>query len=516
MAVRTTDVAIAARTRKSRVSPALCGSLAVVLLLADLLPPRASFAQGASFSAATNFAAGDGPETVVMGDFNGDGALDLAVANTHGSDVSILLGTGTGSFAAATNFATLGLTPRDIAVGDFNGDGTQDLAVANGGSSDVSILLGTGTGSFGAAAKFTVGSGPRSVAVGDFDGDGTLDLAVANGGSNSVSILLGTGTGSFGAATNFAAGSFPVSVAVGDFNGDGKQDLAVANFSDANVSILLGTGTGGFGSATNFAVGLQPAKIVIADFKGDSKLDLAVANAGSHNVSILLGTGAGSFGVATNFTVGSTPLSLTAGNFNGDGNLDLAVANAGSGGVSGPVSILLGDGTGTFETGGSFSVGFSPQSVAAGDLNDDGKQDLATANSGSDDISILLNTGTAVTPDLAPPVISDLTATPSILWPPDHRMVPVAVSVDVSDDVDEAPVCAVVSVASNEPVVGGGSGMTLPDWKIVGPLAIELRAERAGTGNGRAYTVGIECTDASGKSSAATATVAVPHDQRKR
>jgi len=186
---------------------------------------------------------------LAVGDFNGDGNLDLAVANVDSATVSILLGTGTGSFGAKTDFGT-GSFPFSVAVGDFNGDGALDLAVPNVSDFDgngvdintVSILLGTGTGSFGAKTNFDTGSTPVSVAVGDFNGDGNPDLAVANQGSQSVSILLGTGTGSFGAKVDFGAGSFPVSVAVGDFNGDGALDLAVANLGSATVSILLNTG----------------------------------------------------------------------------------------------------------------------------------------------------------------------------------------------------------------------------------------------------------------------------------
>ncbi|NCR02364.1 MAG: VCBS repeat-containing protein, partial [Microcystis aeruginosa L211-101] len=193
-----------------------------------------------AFSTPTNFSAGSGLYSVTVGDFNGDGKSDLAVANRDGNNVSVLLGTGTGSFGPATNF-TVGNSPASVTVGDFNGDGKSDLAVANNSSNNVSVLLGTGTGSFGPATNFTVGSGPFSVTVGDFNGDGKSDLAVANLLTNNVSVLLGTGTGSFGPATNFTVGSGPLSVTVGDFNGDGKSDLATANNSSNNVSVLLGT-----------------------------------------------------------------------------------------------------------------------------------------------------------------------------------------------------------------------------------------------------------------------------------
>jgi Tol biopolymer transport system component len=347
---------------------------------APSIPPQCSTP---SFAPATNVATGD--LSVAIGDFNGDGTLDLVVAHSGSSNISVSLGTGTGSFSAATNFV-VGSLPVSIAVKDFNGDGKLDLAVANSGTNNISILLGTGTGSFSTPTNFAVGSSPASVAVGDFNGDGNSDLAVVTQ-SNGVAILLGTGTGSFGAATNFAVGN-PRSVAIGDFNSDGKLDLAVTINNPSNVSILLGTGTGSFSAATNFAVGTDPISVAIDDFNGDGISDLAVANFSSANVSILLGTGTGSFSAATNFVVAQSE-SLAIGDFNGDGKSDLAVANA----FLDNVSILLGSGTGNFSAATNFAVGHTPRSVTIGDFNGDGKSDLATANYNSNNISILLNNG---------------------------------------------------------------------------------------------------------------------------
>src|SRR5204863_51264 len=143
--------------------------------------------------------------------------------------------------------------------------------VANYGSNTVSVLLGTGGGSFGPKTDFAAGGPPYSVATGDLDGDGKLDLAVANGSSNTVSVLLGTGTDSFGPKTDFATGSAPVSVAIGDLDGDGKSDLAVANISSNTVSVLLNTyppplprllPTLLFGT-TDFATGSSPVSVAI-------------------------------------------------------------------------------------------------------------------------------------------------------------------------------------------------------------------------------------------------------------
>jgi VCBS repeat protein/FG-GAP repeat protein len=142
--------------------------------------------------------------------------------------------------------------------------------------------------------------------------------------------------GSFAAPTNFAVGGIPRFVAVGDFNGDDKQDLVIANQSTANLSIFLGDGAGSFGTATNFGVGANtsPQSVAVGDFNSDGKQDLAVANFSANNVSVLLGDGVGSFGAATNFAVGTNPQSVAVGDFNGDNYLDLAVTNDNSNNVS--------------------------------------------------------------------------------------------------------------------------------------------------------------------------------------
>ncbi|HEX8456950.1 MAG TPA: FG-GAP-like repeat-containing protein, partial [Pyrinomonadaceae bacterium] len=334
----------------------------------------------------TDFAGGASPFSVAVGDFNGDGKSDLVEANNNANNISLLLGTGTGSFGAPTNF-TVGTQPRSVAIGDFNGDAKSDVVAANGISSDVSVIIGTGTGSFGPPTHYTVGANPSSVAVGDFNGDGRSDLVAANTNSASVSVLIGTGTGSFNAATNFAAGNAPNSVAIGDFNGDGASDLAVSNANANTASVLLGTGTGSFGAPTSFTVGNNPQSISVGDFNSDGNNDLVIANFVSNNVSVLLGTGTGSFGAATNFAAGSAPSSVAVRDLNGDGKADVFVNNLNAN----TISVLLGTGAGSFRARASFAAGDTPRAVASGDFNGDGKNDVAVANIISSNVSVLLN-----------------------------------------------------------------------------------------------------------------------------
>jgi hypothetical protein len=333
---------------------------------------------------------GSQPDSLGVGDFNGDGKLDLAVADLDSNGVTVLFGNGDGTFQAGVDYATQS-GPDSVIVRDFNGDGKLDLAVRNYMSNSVSILLGKGDGTFQSAVNFATGNSPSREIAGDFNGDGKLDLAVTNVNDNTVSILLGNGDGTFQAHRDYPAGPSPVGVATGDFNGDGNLDLAVANFTGANtVSILLGNGNGTFQLPVPYAAGTTPVYVASGDFNRDGKLDLAVANGSGNTVSVLLGNGDGTFRPHVDYAVGAGPFMVSTADIDADGNLDLAVANQ----TDGTVSILLGNGDGTFRSANNFAAGNAPLYVALADFNGDGRLDLAVAKRFDDAVAILLQDGT--------------------------------------------------------------------------------------------------------------------------
>jgi len=330
------DVAKAGTASVTVVNPAPGGGTSNVVFF-EVTTATSSIA----LSAPRGFDAGSGPQSVAVGDFNGDGKPDLAVVNSYSNNVSILLGNGDGTFQIHVDYPT-GAQPGSVAIGDFNGDGKLDLAVVNSYSNNVSVLLGNGNGTFQPAVSYGTGSGtgPAFVAVGDFNHDGKLDLAVANSNSSNVSVLLGNGDGTFQTAVNYDVGGAPTSIAVGDFNHDGKLDLAVAvpvPGPSTYVSVLLGNGDGTFQTAVNYNAPYAPDAVAVGDFNGDGNLDLVVGNRSS-NISVFLGNGDGTFRTAVNYSAGYNPSSVAVGDFNNDGTLDLAVANSGS---STTVTVLL-------------------------------------------------------------------------------------------------------------------------------------------------------------------------------
>jgi hypothetical protein len=382
-----------------------------------------------------------GYPTVAMGDFNGDGKLDLATSASYfvgdGYDeygnlypvyepaVEVLPGHGDGTFGDPI-MSFPGTAVTAVAAGDFDGDGQLDLVAYTNG--EVNLLRGNGDGTFQPPASYPAPD-LSALAVADFNGDGRPDVAVGSY-QGSVNLLLNDGAGGFLPATSYAVGTGPVAIAIADFDWDGKPDLATADLTANAVSVLLNNGAGGFGTAARFGTGFEPNSIAAADFTGDGKPDLAVLDGGGG--SILRGNGDGTFQHLSNLNAPSTADGLMVGDFNRDGRADLvygystnyAVHTDNPNGGDGfdflyyfdvytylNASVLQGHGDGTFSidetlnlesqywySTATYDYNFTPPpgsflyvtSLPAGDFNGDGYADLAAGDSAGN-VAVMMN-----------------------------------------------------------------------------------------------------------------------------
>lgn len=365
-----------------------------------------------SFAARQSFTTGADPAYVALGDLDGDGKIDVVTPNNASiTNASYFRNQSTGpgsiAYSAKTDF-TIGSNPISAFIGDIDGDGLPDVVVANYGTNNYSIFRNTstvGTISFAARVNVTASASstnPYDVKIQDMDGDGKADLIVANNGGPYLSVHRNTGsvgTISFATPIDFQAFTSPVSVSIGDLDGDGKPDVAVANFFntfDNAISVFRNTSTPGtinFATKLDLTPGSQPRSVAIGDIDGDGKSDLAVANGNSNNMSIFRNTssvGTLSFAARVDVTTGTGPFSVSLGDIDGDSKVDLAVANY----TAGTVSVFRNNstpGTISIATKVDFTSTTQPRSVFIADQDGDGKNDLTTANLGSDNFSVFRN-----------------------------------------------------------------------------------------------------------------------------
>lgn len=339
------------------------------------------------------FPVGNAPVAIAAGVLKT--SLDLVVANSADNTVTVLTNDGAGNFTGSGAFATGGL-PEGIAIGDYDGDGKQDVATANFNDSQISVLLGNGDGTLKAQTAFSTGvEQPNGISTADFNGDGEADLVVSNSGTNTVSMLLGRNDGTFPTHAEYWAGNSPGPMAIADFNSDGKVDIAAPDFSDNKIAVLLGNGDGSMQTHAQYSTGAAPTAVAYGDFNRDGKQDMVVANGGGgagNTLSVLLGNGDGTFGASTSLGAGANPTAVATGDFNEDGNPDVVAANFNDG----TVSLLLGNGDGTFQAQIAIAVGLNPGAIAVGDFDKNNHLDIMVSNSGDTDppdVGVLLGKG---------------------------------------------------------------------------------------------------------------------------
>ena len=388
------------------------------------------------FSAGRTYPVGSKPSAAVVADFNGDGKMDIAVANRDGNNVSILLGIGDGTFQSAMNFDA-GNSPSAVALGDFDGDGEIDLAVFQPADPDkglvgsASILLGNGDGTFQAPKTLALTEPSFEMVVADFNSDKKSDIAFSNldptTNNLTMSIFLGKGDGTFQAAKNISVpAGFNGSFGVGDFNGDAKPDLAIG--VAGGIAVLVGDGDGTFrqGSTATTADTFNVGSIQVADLNSDGKLDLLVWSSASFRldkegpsssttrVSFFKGNGNGTFQaeqVVTTATVGkvnvvapesgSSVSQAFVGDFNGDGKLDIAFRRTSyfAFQVVSTLAIALGKGDGNFSSTLSLPSDTGPV-LAVNDLNADKLCDFVVLPPAPNDVVVLLNSSPTSGADL--------------------------------------------------------------------------------------------------------------------
>jgi hypothetical protein len=380
------------RTARALLSNALLRFAVFGLSALALTSFAATDAAAQAFAPVLRLTDASGGGTVV-GDFNGDGVPDIAVAsggNAFGGSVGIYLGKADGTFQPRVSYPAL-INTLTMDFADFNADGKLDLAVANFWSDAAAgVLLGNGDGTFRPRADFDLeGDSAREIHVADFNGDGKPDLVVLT--SSVVNILLGNGDGSFQPRRTWGAGASPDSVTTGDFNGDGKLDAAVAGDkvgspTDSRVTVLLGDGAGSFSSSNDFTCGWGPEVVLARDMNGDGKLDLVTNNHRDQTLSVLPGNGDGTFRpkLDTPARVFFQMQSMQVGDIDGDGKLDAAV------GVPEGISVTLGRGDGTFDGPRLFGES-GARWLNLGDLDRDGRPDVLAGNFNGASLDIYLN-----------------------------------------------------------------------------------------------------------------------------
>ncbi|MFC1707325.1 FG-GAP repeat domain-containing protein [Planctomycetota bacterium] len=331
-----------------------------------------------------------GPRSVALGDLDGDGRLDAAVANGASNDISLLYQTAPGTFVEQRKPAN---TPSAVAIGDLNNDGRSDLAVANSASDDVAVYLQDALGSLvqPAASPYAAATNTIALVVGDVNSDGRADFIAVNSSTpgGSLTVYLQDQHGALaqmpGSPMTMGSGS---SLAVGDFTADGRLDVAVAYVGGYVALFVQNTRSQLVPAAAAWPVGTDPQGIAAGDLNGDGRLDLATANAGSNDVTIYVQNAGGGLtpSLMSPLPVGTTPTGLAIGDLDGDGREDVVIANRGSNNVS----VYLQDAQGNLSesTTSPVSVGIGPMDVAIGDIDGDGRTDLGVANSGSGDVTI--------------------------------------------------------------------------------------------------------------------------------
>jgi uncharacterized protein (TIGR03437 family) len=343
---------------------------------------------------------GLGSEPVAYADLNHDGNPDLAEVETsnNGGEVTVRLLDSAGNVISTNQYPISSTTINDIVVGDFNGDGFPDLAVADDGGQvapgGIWILINNGDGTFKAAVETPANAGPYHLFAADFNGDGNTDIAASNDQSPTVSVFFGQGNGKFQPPTALGKLQGAGSVVAADFRGTGRSDIAVIDNVAGSVVIFPANADTTFQQPQSFPAGYGAGYLIYADLNNDGIPDLAAAYTNANSVRFLINNGKGSFTASPPYLLGAEPSSLAIQPLGGGSFALLSVDDLTQG-----VLAEFGPGDGTLVAPQSVYVGLNPTAVAVGDVNGDGKDDAVVlehnplGGSGQDAVYLLINAG---------------------------------------------------------------------------------------------------------------------------
>lgn len=332
------------------------------------------------------------PSAIIAADVNGDGGPELLVTSRADNTLTVLLHNEDYQSIGSPYPTATG--PAYLALADINGDGQKDALVACNSASgqDLSVLRGSGNGSFIPPVNFAIGTATGGVTAGDFNGDGKVDVALSIRSAGKVSVLTNN---SPGAAVSFAmpyasynVGREPVAVLAYELSGDGRPDIISANYRDDQLGLLLSTATGGFQQPTQtMQLGTGPIGLAVGQLTSDTRPDIAAVNFDSATVTVLKAQGDGSFAKSATLPTAAKPIAVAIADMDQDGKQDLIVANS----DANLVSVYLGNGDGSFDPAQTFPVGMQPWGITVADLDHNGLPDIATANLAGNDVTILFN-----------------------------------------------------------------------------------------------------------------------------
>ncbi len=336
-----------------------------------------------TFGPGTSYTAGINGQTVATGDLDGDANVDVVYGAASGGMFSFLND-------GAGNLTQTDISPitdsRTAVLADLNGDARLDLIAANGTGQQVAVALGRGDGTFQLPISYAVGGPALDLALADFDGDGRTDVAVAN---NGVAFLRGLGNGAFAPVVQLATGAGNESLAVGDFNGDGRTDITTGVFPDNRVSVIINDGGGTFAPPVLYDLSSHGGPIATGDLDGNGRPDIVVSYGNTGMFAVLLTNLDGTLRPRTEYAFPGTPSAFAVVDFDLDGRLDVAIADFNAS----DALVYTGLGDGTLVNPVLVETGMNTTDITTGDLNNDGRPDLISANATNPgSLTVALNT----------------------------------------------------------------------------------------------------------------------------